>query len=140
MNRVPQWTGLAILTLTLGCGDSGAPSRAAVKGTVTLNGEPIAEGSITFLPTGTANGPTTGGSIVNGRYSIARANGVVVGENRVEIIGNRKTGKMTRDPSNPSREIDQAEQFVPEKFNRQTEIVKTVGASANTIDFNLKSE
>jgi hypothetical protein len=140
MNHATRLMALASLAAILGCGDSDASSRAAVQGSVTLDGQPIAEGSITFFPTGTTAGPSAGGTIENGRYSIPRANGVVVGQNRVEITGNRKTGTKTRDPSNPKREIDQSEQFVPEKFNRKSELVKTVGQGANSIDFELRSD
>jgi len=59
--------GLAFL---LGCGGSGAYD---VEGTVTLDGEPMKEGDVTFIPEDTKHGPDAG-KITDGKYRL-RARG-----------------------------------------------------------------
>ena len=76
-----------------GCSGRGGPERASVSGSVTLDGQPVTDGLITLYPAGGTNGPSVGGSIQDGRYSIAAAKGPYLGRYRVEINWPRKTGK-----------------------------------------------
>jgi hypothetical protein len=59
--------GLGLLALALlgGCGRN----SATVSGSVTYEGEPVAEGMVTLLPAD-GKGPSSGGAIVNGRYKV----------------------------------------------------------------------
>ncbi len=73
--------GAMLLTLLAaalsGCQDrSDGYDREAVSGSVTLDGRPIA-GDITFIPK--ANGPSAGGRITDGSYSLGRSNGPAPG-------------------------------------------------------------
>lgn len=67
----------------VGCGDDYA-GREAVSGTVTLKGEPLKQGSIQFQP---ADGQDTigGCGIVDGKFSIARRDGLKPGKYVVRI-------------------------------------------------------
>ena len=51
-----------------------------------------------FYPTGDTKGPTTGGNIEDGQYSIAVPKGPIVGRTRVEIRATRKTGRKVETP------------------------------------------
>src|SRR5437660_1614514 len=72
----------AVLLLTViflsGCGDK----RVPVKGTVTLDGKPVAEGSITFQPADGV-GPGTGGKIKDGHYELTGPAAAVPGNKKV---------------------------------------------------------
>ena len=57
---------LTLLALT-GCG--GDSKMATVSGAVTLDGNPVETGAITFVPAN-GNAPTAGGQIKDGRYSV----------------------------------------------------------------------
>lgn len=137
--RPGAW-GLAIAVL-LGCGES-EPQRAAVRGTVTYKGQPVADGSITFFPTGAAKGKPAGAPIVGGSYQIAAEEGPLVGPARVEIQAFRKTGRqvpdLRGDVSQPNRPlIDEKINVLPPQFNLESQLSETIAAGDNTIDFAL---
>lgn len=71
-----------------GCGGNSGPVRASVEGSVFLNGEPLKQGVIRFMPIGDTAGPATSGTITNGTYKLEGDNGPVAGTNRVEIEAN----------------------------------------------------
>src|SRR6516162_8272107 len=54
-----------LMILTSGCGGS----SASISGTVTYNGEPVGDGSITFIPVD-GKGPAVGSPIEAGRYLV----------------------------------------------------------------------
>ena len=142
--RIGQWTVLVMLWATLpllgGCGptDDGV-SRGAVKGKVTLDGEPLQEGRIMFEPTGGNQGPVAGGSIEGGAYEIGVEKGVVVGKNLVRINANRKTGKKVKSIMSDEM-VDETEEAVPEKYNTNSTLEKDVQAGDNVLDFELTSK
>lgn len=70
--------------------------RAAVAGTVTVDGEPISWGTITFVPTESSHQPIAWSIIRRGRYSIPAVRGAVVGDCRVEI---RSLGSVEPQPT-----------------------------------------
>lgn len=59
--------------------------RAPVKGKVTLKGQPLRWGMITFMANGSKNQPNAWAMISNGNYTIPAHRGAVVGDNRVII-------------------------------------------------------
>ena len=56
-----------LVVLTAGCGGG---SGGTVSGAVTYDGQPVGDGTITFLPAD-GKGQPVGGPIANGRYSVA---------------------------------------------------------------------
>src|SRR4051812_41369402 len=79
-----------ILSIPLvGCGAaaSDGPPREAVSGKVTLDGQPLAQGVIQFLPASNKEGVSGGAVIEGGAYSIEAAKGLVAGQYRVTING-----------------------------------------------------
>ncbi len=77
-------TAIALLAgLLTGC--SADPlGRQALSGTVKVDGQPLANGDISFTPS--EGQPTSGGSpIADGKYAVPRAMGLVPGKYRVEI-------------------------------------------------------
>lgn len=75
--------GLVWLTTTAGCG----PAPAAIEGRVTLDGGPLDEAAVLFVPLD-AERQKTGGAIKQGSYQIPASDGLLPGKYRVEIIDN----------------------------------------------------
>ena len=126
-----------LLSLT-GCGDSS--DRQSLEGTVTFNGVPLAEGQITFVPQRGTKGPTAGDKITEGHFSISPKGGTFAGTFRVEIVATRKTGKKAKD-YRTGEMIDNIEQFLPARYNRQSELTAEVTESGpNQFEFALTSQ
>ena len=71
----------AVLVGNAGCG---GPVRRAVAGSVTLDGQPLDEAVIVFVPLA-AGGRKTGGPIAAGRFAMSRDVGLLPGRYRVEV-------------------------------------------------------
>jgi hypothetical protein len=76
----------ALLAAVVGLGLSGCggPVRRAVAGSVTLDGQPLDEAVIVFVPLG-PGGRKTGGPIAAGRFAMSRDVGLLPGRYRVEV-------------------------------------------------------
>ena len=134
------WAALAaLLAVAVGCG---GPHRGAVTGEVTLDGQPIEGGQISFIPTDGTTGQPAWGKIEGGRYSIPAAEGPAVGTSRVEIRWNRKTGKKIPavPPAPPDTMIELTAEAVPTRYNAQSELTAEVQQGKNTFDFKLQSQ
>lgn len=134
---------LTILAICCGCGRGNGPIRVAVAGDVAVDGTPIAEGSILFIPAPGTKGPVAGASITGGRYSIAAAKGPCVGPYRVEIHGSQKTGRRVKvaGPQGPASSIvDEIIEIVPAKYNTQSTLVADLKAGKNRLDFAIATK
>jgi len=128
----------SIVLLSGGCGSE--CQRRALEGTVTLDRQPLAVGAITYLPLPNTPGPTAGGHITDGKFSIARDKGTFVGTFRVEITATRLTGKKMQDRFTGEM-VDESEQFIPARYNRDSELTAEVTADGpNQFEFNLDSQ
>lgn len=89
LNRFVAATTAAILLVVLtGCG--GSASTATVTGTVTLDGEPLAEGAIVTRPEA---GRGAQGLIRNGQFTLGTmsgSDGAIVGLHKVAIVAHEK--------------------------------------------------
>ena len=122
---------VVLMLMIAGCTGSGGPERAAVSGDVSVNGDPVEDGTISFVPTGTTKGPSTGGDISGGKYSLAADKGPVVGTQRVEIRAYRKTGrKLPPKPPNNS-ETDEMEPYIPARYNTQSMLTVEIDSGKN---------
>lgn len=76
--------GISVVLLAApACGPQG-PQRITIKGTATLDGEPITFGEVIFVPTDPAIA-SAGGRIADGAFSVA----VFKGPHRVQIMATR---------------------------------------------------
>jgi hypothetical protein len=125
------------LSMLAGCSQAGG--RQALEGTVTLDGAPLAEGSILFLPQADTQSPTCGGRISQGRFSIAPKGGAACGTFRVQITAVRNTGRKATRPQD-GQQMDETEQYIPARYNRQSELSVTVGDKGpNQYEFALRT-
>lgn len=118
---------------------SGSSNRAAVSGRVAIDGQPLKEGAITFIPEKPNEGPTAGGIIRDGIYQIDATQGPVLGVNRVEVRGAIRTGRKVPDRRMPGKELDEVLD-VPARYHSPTEFKRTVSAGKNNFDFELQSK
>ena len=131
------WVPLTVLLAVLvGCGES---NRAAVNGTVTLDGQPIEDGTINFIPTHDSAASAAWGPIKGGSYSIPAHEGPTVGSSRVEIRWTRKTGKKIPAiaPAPKGSFTEETREAVPVRYNSQSELKRDLQKGENTLDFNL---
>ena len=118
--------------LLSGC-STGKPAypAARLEGSVTLDGQPLAQGSLQFVPQDTNQVPITAAPIVDGRYV---ADAVPRGKLRVLVTASKETGKMIKEYSTPRPEVIN---LIPEKY-RSGIPVEVTGDNLNR-DFALKS-
>ena len=118
----------------VGCGDS---SKARLKGNITFNGSPVEEGSISFLPTDGTESRKASAVILNGNYDIPADRAPTPGKFKIEISWMTKTGNKiaSADPGMPA--IDETKEAIPEKYNRETTLVRDIVAGENKLDFRL---
>ena len=135
--RMP-WLLLLSVTVALGCG--GSFNTAAVDGTVTVGGEPVESGTITFNPIEGTSGHSAGGAIENGRFSISVTDGPVIGLNRVAINGRRKTGRKIPVPSTENVMMDETVEVVPPRYQTGKDLQCQIQPDKNTLDFDLEAE
>lgn len=125
-----RWFCFAVLVGSLltaaGCGKSAA-TKLDVSGTVKYDGQDVEDGYITFVPADTSVGPEAG-PIKDGKYTAK----VVAGKNTVKIQATRvvpgKKGPMGE---------DYVGQYIPEKYNEQSELDAEVGVGKTVHNFDL---
>lgn len=125
---------LFAITLQVGCGPSG-PEIARVQGTVTMDGKPLPNAVIMFVPVG--GRPSVSETDANGKYVLEFSGGrkgAIPGLNRVEI----NTGRLAYEKD--GKNYPAVKESVPAQYNRLTTLEFNVEpGKANTADFALKS-
>jgi hypothetical protein len=124
---------LAAGLLSSGC----SKTDPSVRGKVTLNDQPLQQGSIRFVPVPPTTGPGGGAKIDKGTYRIEK--GLTVGKYKVEILGIRlNLGKKVRHPLDQSL-IYAVEESVPQEYNLNSTLVQEVRPGLNkNVDFALQ--
>jgi hypothetical protein len=128
-------TAGALAAFSGGCGGDRGPQRVVVSGVVTYNGKPIPDGAIVFAPDATSNTPTSGTTIVNGKYKVDIHGGVPVGQHKIQIEAYRNDKSVcSRFP-----DVGARIQYLPKKYNVKTELEIAIQPSSQNItkDFDL---
>lgn len=113
----------------MGCGDNKSPAK--VTGTITLDGEPVQDATVTFIP---ESGERISQSMTDksGRYELmftAQLTGAVVGKHKVTI----QTGSLER----PSSDVKPTRETIPKKYNAESELIATLKSGKNVVNFEL---
>jgi hypothetical protein len=131
---------LLLSVLVTGCArDSAAPMR--VWGDVSLNGQPVEDGEIVFVPAEGSTGPSTGGPIKAGRYDIPAHQGPRAGNAyQVEISAFGPPRSYTPNVSGEGPFVEVRGNLAPPRFNQQTTLSVQIAsdAAANQHDFRLE--
>jgi hypothetical protein len=127
-----------LLLLIAGCGDN----QVRIRGNVTLDGKPIDTGAISFIPDDLSKGQTAGASITLGEFQVVGNNLPPPGLYRVEIRGQKKTGKQipAGSPSPPGTMLEETIEAVPAKYNHKSELKQELKTGDNNINFELISQ
>jgi hypothetical protein len=120
-----RWLAASVaVAAVMGCG----PRTSTVSGTVTFNGEAVANGSISFFPTD-GKGTPAGGLIKDGRYTVT---GMMPGEKTVQLSSPVIAGTRKDDYGGETRI---AEELIPPAWGRASQNTITVTAGSNAKDF-----
>ena len=118
----------------VGCGDG---KRLKVSGEVTVDGVPVEYGSIDFRPINGTEGPTAGAAIREGKYEVPSSKGPFEGEFRVEIVAIKTMDKKTVDMVTGERLDKKSVRFLPDKYNKNSELTVELTAGKDKYDFPL---
>ena len=148
--------GLSLLNGCSGGGGYEGEERAAVSGTVTLDGSPLPYGTISFVPAD--EGRRANAAISDGSYSIPEEQGPNLGEYKVEILGFDKPpegdeegeehegeeeeddGAMDDDDEEGGPGRPGEKPMVPPRYNAETELTALLVSGDNEHNFELESE
>jgi hypothetical protein len=128
-----------------GCGGEEGPPRAAARGQVTLDGQPLAEGVIRFIPAQDTTGPAAMATIRNGQYELDDETGPVLGSHRVEIEATGHHSFAIDDEAAFAAQVEQkggrmAQNPVPIVYNRRSSLTAEIAADrVNELNFPLSS-
>ena len=114
------WLSAGVLAASslAGCGKE---ARSSLSGKVTLAGKPVTEGAIVLRPLQGTRSPGAITKINGGQYSIGPDVGLVAGKYLVAITATRGD-----------------QQYIPDKYNRGSELTVELTAGENTTDFSLE--
>jgi hypothetical protein len=129
-------------TMAVGCGPR-HPAMAAVVGTVTLDGEPLAHGTLTFEATGMR--PATA-RIVDGRIveatTFRTGDGVPVGTHAIAVFAREEAPvKTATDPGKQAFAADGmvGRSLLPRRYNHPATsgLAATIASGSNTLSLTL---
>ncbi|MCA9129996.1 MAG: hypothetical protein KDB22_23070 [Planctomycetales bacterium] len=134
----------AVLGL-VGCVDNQEFPRASVRGTVQLDGRPLPEGSIRFVPLEETPGQKLAVAIEDGHFKVKSNYGPAVGRHRIEIEST-DTGGLEMDDedaidrlrSERKTRVDVVK--VPAWYNRGSGLTEWVEDGENEFVFELSSK
>lgn len=131
-----RYVCLALLVLT-GC--STGSGRVAVRGRVTLDGEPVDKGHIRFMPE-FDNGVPAAIQVLGGSYAFDERDGPKPGKYRVILNCEKPTGNKIPDLKSPKKHlIDELKEAIPAKYNSSSTLLVVIQRSSHELDFDLKS-
>jgi hypothetical protein len=135
-NQPFVWGVFACLIFSAaGCGRTDGVLRVRVQGEVTLNGNPLRQGAVNFMPAD-GKGPTAGAEIKEGRYTAE----VPLGPKLVQINSPKVVGQKAAYEGAPeSPMMDVVEEEIPPRFNVQTILKADVSHEKREHNFKLTS-
>ncbi len=134
------WLLASALVCAIGCG--GGSERVEVRGQVTYGGRPVEQGEIRFMPIEDTSAPVSGAAIADGHYKVDAKGGVPVGKYKVSIQADVVNLRPPSPSSGPTDRILSGavrKQYLPAKYNRNTELRLTVPSGSRAIiqDYDL---
>ncbi len=138
MRTVRLSSSLLLLALAAGCSDQYA-GRVAVSGKITLQGQPLKAGTISFVPLEKQD-TQSGAPVENGDYSVPRPKGLKPGKYLIQITsGDGKTPVNEDDAAGPGGSTNIVSvDLIPEDWNvKSTRQVDVKADGANKFDFDI---
>lgn len=109
-----------------GCAAGDGLDRRPIAGVVTLDGRPLAAGSILFEPADAESGTVVGASIRDGRFDVPRRDGPVPGRYAVRIYSASAEQAPPRAGESPRKPRPMVE-AIPARYNTQSTLTAEVG-------------
>ncbi|MDZ4817571.1 MAG: hypothetical protein SGJ20_01210 [Planctomycetota bacterium] len=140
VGKALDWRIAGIFCLFMLGGCDSKPERFAATGDVSLDGKPLDQAVISFVPMG-GKGRRTGAEIKQGKFEIAAEDGLIPGEYRVEIepyiapqFGGHPpvASKVAKTP--PSKAP-----VIPSSYNKQSSLRVQAIAEPNSFSFSLST-
>ena len=128
--------GLAIAfpaLLSTGCGPTG-PQKITIQGMVTLDGVPVQEGQVVFIPSDPALG-AAGGAIADGVFTVT----TFKGPHRVEVHAQKQVTRPVPPGALPEEGITFVS-IIPKRYNEKTTLTFDVRSSTDAPEFALTSD
>jgi hypothetical protein len=136
-----RYTLILAAGLAAGCAGGDDLPREAISGTVTLDGQPLADGVIQFTPAGGSGQVSGGTQIQGGKYSIAREQGLVPGSYNVAINAATKSERTKPAQVGAGRAAELPKELIPAKYNSATELKAEVKKGGpHDFSFTLQSK
>jgi hypothetical protein len=124
--------GLSLAAWLAGCGEG----TGSVNGTVTFDGQPVANGSITFVRT-EGSLVREGAVIRDGSFQVQ----VPPGKYRIELTAQRVKGKKKQIGfSGEEEEVEITEEMFPERYNTKSELSEEIRSGTHSLNLDLKSK
>ena len=122
---------LLLCAAITGCGDG----KGSVSGTVNFDGQPVPEGSLTFIKD---DGKTReGAAIKDGKFQTS----IPPGKYKVEVNAQKVAGTRKQKGFDGKEEvIELREEMIPEWYNTKTELVEEIKPGNHTMNLDLKSK
>ncbi len=131
---------LAALAVLAGCG-RGAGGRQEVSGSIKLKGQPLDQGSITFIPLSDNKSTQEGAAIANGQYKIDRQHGLMPGAYRVSITSGdgrtRADAPPDQAPGPTGANIISKDRIPPEYNINSKQDVEVTDKKPNVFNFDI---
>lgn len=129
---------LLLVGSILGCGLRGA-GGCAVGGRITVNGDPLPEGLIMFVPqTPSPEHRTVSALISNGEFFVSADKSLAPGSYRVVVTAEKKTGRKKPAGEGLSGVVDEYQQYIPERYNARTTLSAEISGDTEDLVFTLK--
>jgi hypothetical protein len=110
--------------------------RIPLKGKVTVDGQPMDAGTISFEPLDPSKQRPSGGSILDGSYNVEEPMGANAGSYRVVIHWQKPTGKKVK-VIDSDELVEQRAEGLPAKYHKNTEITAEISPEKNEFNFDL---
>lgn len=138
LRRNVAFGGVLVLLLAIGmiagCGNDGLEK---VTGVVTLDGQPLENAQIEFIPTGETGSSAYGRTDSDGEFVLEFS-----GSSKGAMPGEYQVGISTYDVADPDNNIPAKDEVVPKKYRGDgSELIRTVKeGEKNHFEFELTSE
>ena len=144
-NPLQSWRWLAVAAAACGLmilsGSGCSKPVAHVAGSVTVNGEPLPEGTILFVPDVGTEAVSGSSRIKDGQYEIGADKELTAGSYKVEVRALRGTGRILKTEEQldgDAAEYEEVEQYIPPQYNTSTTLRAELSAGENKKDFQLQ--
>jgi hypothetical protein len=136
-NVIARLTIVALTALFLGCSATG---QAEVRGKVSLDGQPVEDGTISFIPKTGSQNQAAWAPIKAGEFVVDGSQGLAIGASRVEIRAPRRTGKILPSSMGGTEPEYEMQEAIPPRYNSASQLTAEVKPGANELNFDLKSK